>query len=116
MIDIDKEQLIPIRDVPRRLPPRPTGRRVHISAVYRWIQCGIRGVRLEAIKLGGTTYTSIEALQRFAERRTANGDQARLRPVTTKARKRQIERAAQDVEAILGANRSPHSGHGGDDG
>ena len=67
MIDVTGENLIPIRDVPGLLPPRPTGRRVHLSVVYRWIGRGIRGVRLEAIRIGGTTYTSAEALQAFAQ-------------------------------------------------
>lgn len=65
MINISTEHLIPIRDVPRHLPPRPTGRRVHISAVYRWIQRGVHGNRLESIKIGGMVYTSFEALMRF---------------------------------------------------
>ena len=74
MIDVAEETLVPIRDVPKRLPPRPGGRRIHISAVYRWIQRGVRGVRLEAVRIGGTTYTSLEALQRFAEQ-SSNGQQ-----------------------------------------
>ena len=71
MIDISQETLLPIREVPRHLPPRPNGKRVHISAVYRWTQRGIRGAVLEAIRIGGSTYTSTEALQRFAERLSA---------------------------------------------
>jgi hypothetical protein len=71
MIELAKETLIPIRDVPRRLPPRPNGKRVHISAVYRWTQRGIRGLVLEAVRIGGTTYTSCEALQRFAQELSA---------------------------------------------
>lgn len=66
MIALDKERLIPMREAPKHVPLRPGGKRLHISACYRWITKGIGGVRLESIKLGGTTYTSIEALQRFA--------------------------------------------------
>ncbi|MFO0787081.1 MAG: DUF1580 domain-containing protein [Phycisphaerales bacterium] len=68
MIQIAHEQLIALRDAPKHLPPRPGGKRVHISAVYRWITKGVSGVVLEAVRIGGTTYTSLEALQRFADR------------------------------------------------
>lgn len=66
MIQIRQETLIPLREAPRHLPCRPSGKRVHISACYRWVSTGVRGVRLDSLKLGGTTYTSLEALQRFA--------------------------------------------------
>ena len=65
MIDMNDENLIALRDVPRMLPKRPTGKRLHISAVYRWRKRGIHGKKLETVTVGGTTYTSIEALQRF---------------------------------------------------
>ena len=108
MIDLATEHLIAIRDVPRHLPPRPTGRRVHISAVYRWILHGVRGVRLESITIGGTTYTSMEALQRFAE----SLRQDKLGPcptttVTSLTRQRQIEQATHQLRAILGNSEKP---------
>ncbi|HOW71915.1 MAG TPA: DUF1580 domain-containing protein [Phycisphaerae bacterium] len=106
MIDILTEHLIPIRNVPHRLPPRPTGRRVHISAVYRWIQRGVRGVQLETIRIGGTSYTSIEALQRFAERqsRAPTADLV-SQAHTTATRRRQIDSAKMAVEAIMAGRR-----------
>jgi hypothetical protein len=67
MIDIAREQLISLHDVPKVLPPGPSGKRLHISAIYRWAQRGIRGTRLEVVRVGGTTYTSREALQRFVQ-------------------------------------------------
>lgn len=66
MIDLTQEQLVALSQVPKVLPKRPNGKRLHISAVYRWVQRGRKGHRLETIKIGGTTYTSIEALQRFS--------------------------------------------------
>ena len=75
MIDISAETLSPLSEAPKHLPPRPNGKRVHISACYRWISRGVRGVHLESIKIGGSTYTSKEALQRIAERRSRPGDQ-----------------------------------------
>jgi hypothetical protein len=43
MIDITNKQLIPLHDEPRLLSPRSNERRIHISAVYRWIQRGAGG-------------------------------------------------------------------------
>ena len=104
MIDLTQEELVPIRDVPKHLPPRPTGKRVHVSAVYRWLLRGIRGIRLESLKIGGTTYTSKEALQRFADQLSSPTHESSTTPATTLTRKRQIDRAAKQVEAILGGN------------
>jgi len=103
MIDLTQETLISLRDVPKRLPPRSNGKRLHISAVYRWLLRGVRGHRLESIRIGGTTYTSEEALQRFADRLS----QPRTSPssniaVSTLSRQREIDRAAREVEKIYG--------------
>ena len=103
MIDIIEEKMIAVRDVPRHLPARPNGKRIHVSAVYRWSFRGLRGVVLETIRFGGTLYTSEEALQRFAEALSA----ARLNaappaPVPTRTRQRQVERAEREVAAVLG--------------
>lgn len=102
MIDLSTENLIPLRAVPRHLPPRPNGKRLHISAVYRWAQRGARGVVLETIRIGGATYTSLEALQRFAEHLTGSPGQSEAAPrPTTRRRQRQIDRAAQRLDVLL---------------
>ena len=103
MIDINNETLIPLNQVPRRVPPRANGKRVHISAVYRWTSRGVRGVILEAIKIGGTTYTSAEALQRFGDR-LANGSPGPSETdlATPRTRQREIERAARMLQKELG--------------
>ena len=76
-----------------------------ISAVYRWINPGLRGVQLEIVKIGGTTYTRYEALQRFGERLS----QATKPPVTggqrSSARQKQIDKAEGQVGWILGRPR-----------
>ncbi len=107
MIDLSAEKLIRAQDVPKLLPPRHTGKPVHVSAVYRWIQRGVQGVRLEYIKIGGTTYTSKEALQRFANRRSPENHDATAVPTTTATRRKQIERAEREVQALLHGGRRP---------
>ena len=107
MIDSTTEHLVPIRDVPKCLPPRPTGKRIHVSAVYRWLQRGVHGIRLESIKIGGTTYTSREALQRFADKLTQPAsDHTSASTSTTATRQRQINRAGQEVDDILGGGQT----------
>ena len=107
MIEICSETLIPIREAPRHLPPRPNGKRIHISACYRWISRGVRGVYLEAIRIGGSTYTSKEALQRFADqlgnpekRQTASAS------VSTATRQKQVDRAAKRLREVLGPQKT----------
>jgi hypothetical protein len=63
MIDLANEHLVTFSQAARLRPPGRLGRPTHTSTVYRWYSRGLRGHRL-----GGTLYTSCEALQRFAER------------------------------------------------
>ena len=46
-IDIARERLISIGAISDHLPRSKTGRKIHVSAAYRWMQRGLRGVRLE---------------------------------------------------------------------
>jgi Protein of unknown function (DUF1580) len=78
-IDFQSEHLIPFAAVPRlpRLPSRRRGARLAISTIHRWRHPGVRGVRLEAIRCGGTWCTTAEALQRFFDRLGAAAEQPR---------------------------------------
>lgn len=58
------ENLIPLSEVPRRLPRR-RGNRIHISTIYRWCKVGIRGRKLEYVEVGGLLYTTELALAEF---------------------------------------------------
>ena len=61
VIDSTRETLILLSDVPPHLPERRGGKRPHVSCIYRWAQCGCRGVKLETLQIGGTSCTSLEA-------------------------------------------------------
>jgi hypothetical protein len=74
MIDIHNENLINLRTAAKLRPCGRKGRPTHVSTVHRWIQRGVRGIRLEAVRIGGSLFTSREALQRFAERLTGSPD------------------------------------------
>lgn len=99
MIEIESETLVPLREVSKLLPSRPNGKRVHISAIYRWVQRGIKGIRLDAIRIGGTTYTSREALQRFAL--PAGAPHFESMTPLSKARQKQIDKAVQRLDEFL---------------
>ena len=75
-MDIQSEHVFPLGDLPRQkcIPRRRGGKRLHKSTGFRWVQRGLRGVRLEAIRIGGTLCTSVEAVQRFFDALT-HGDQ-----------------------------------------
>ena len=98
MIDIASEQLVPLNEVPKLLPARGNGKRIHISAIYRWAQRGVRGTRLEVIRVGGTTYTSREALQRFA---SPPAEPVQYAKPKTATRDRQLESALQRLDGFL---------------
>jgi hypothetical protein len=70
MIDTTSEQLIPLADATRRIPPARSGKRSHFSTLLRWVTKGTAGpdgrtIHLEALRVGGRWMTSAEALQRF---------------------------------------------------
>ena len=60
------EEQFPINNIPGR-----TGRKINSVTAWRWVAKGLltpdgRRVRLEAVKLGATWFTSREAMERFA--------------------------------------------------
>jgi hypothetical protein len=65
MIDVQSEAVLSLSEASRAVCP---GRPVHLSTLYRWIAPGVRGQRLEAVRVGGRTLTSKEALTRFLSR------------------------------------------------
>src|SRR4051794_16292033 len=68
MISVGTEQLLTLAQLAKRPPRRRNGRPVHPSTMHRWRHPGIRGIRLECIKVGGAWHTSVEAFQRFCDR------------------------------------------------
>jgi hypothetical protein len=64
-IDPLTEQTIPLAEAARRLPRLRAGRPVAPATLWRWAAHGLRGVRLETVRLGGTNCTSVEAFRRF---------------------------------------------------
>ncbi len=93
-IDIHSERVIAISEAPQHFPGRP-----NISSIYRWFGKGCRGARLETIVVGAKRFTSVEAIQRFIERTTANSPGASLPPSrpTTRQREAAIRRTEREL-------------------
>ena len=96
-IDISLEQAIPLAGAAAMLPRRRAGKKTHLSALYRWTNQGLRGIRLEYIQIGATRCTSSEALARFFTALTAQSMDGKSTPApprpTSARRRKQIEAA-----------------------
>ena len=65
MIRFASETVIPLTKVGDHIPPGRFGKRLHRATAFRWARYGLRGVKLETIRVGGRACTSLEALERF---------------------------------------------------
>jgi hypothetical protein len=71
-IDLSSEPVFPLNEL--RIRSRYGGKEVAYSTKWRWATRGVRGVRLETVRLGGTLYTSYAALSRFSNALSAGQD------------------------------------------
>ncbi|MEO2046022.1 MAG: DUF1580 domain-containing protein [Pirellulales bacterium] len=72
------ETLITPAQATKKLPGRPS-----LRTVWRWMQRGVKGHRLESVLIGGRRYTSVEAGVRFVVATTATSDNIPSRPDPT---------------------------------
>jgi len=99
-IDVFDETVITLSEAAKRLPRIRAGKRPHPATLYRWISAGRKShrgtiVHLESVKVGGTTCTSLEALQRFFDRLTGDREVETPPTITERRRLRQIEEAEE---------------------
>jgi hypothetical protein len=88
-IDLPSENLIPLRKAAEhRLLRAKTrgGRALNFSTIWRWAMHGVRGVKLETVRVGSTLCTSEQAIIRFIERLTAGPALAREAPLPSQIR------------------------------
>lgn len=88
MVDFDTDNAIPIVIVCKIVPGRP-----NLSTVYRWMNRGVGGVRLETFRAGGKRFTDRAAIERFIA--ACSGEEPAARTPA------QREKAATDAEAEL---------------
>ena len=95
MIDIRKEETFSLSRAAKlkALPRRRGSKHPAISTFYRWANQGVRGVKLETIRVGGTVCTSIEAIQRFFEA-LSQADKPLSKPPTRTATPKIVESTA----------------------
>lgn len=99
MIEISEEHLLSLREASRRLPSARSGKSVHVSTLYRWTTRGVRGVRLETVRIGGTVFTSQEALQRFAAK-LSSADEPNLRNTDSNERSAPTAAAEEQLRGL----------------
>jgi hypothetical protein len=88
------ETLVTLTEAAKSLPGRP-----HVSTLYRWMTRGVRGAKLETWLIGGSRYTSQEAIDRFI-RASNSSAPAELPPAhLSTARQRAIETAEAALRA-----------------
>jgi hypothetical protein len=98
-VDALNEELLTFGQAARRARPKGS-RPAAPSTIWRWHSKGIAGVRLETLCLGGTRYTSAEALQRFFDAVTqAREEQGPASNSTSElgTRSQHTERRLQDL-------------------
>ena len=97
LIEIENEKLLSLREAAKRIPSTRSGRAIHVATVYRWINRGVDGVKLEAVRVGGGLFTSVESLQRFADRCSA--ETAAISPNKSTARRsHQLKKAEAELD------------------
>lgn len=100
-IDIERDPIISLGQLARRLPP-VNGTSTNISTAWRWTRKGIRGIVLETVEVGGKTCTTWQAYLDFS---TAIGKAKRGEPVSTQtARMHKRVRNARQVLEAAGIN------------
>lgn len=98
-IDPATETLLSLSQAARSIPSARTGRGLSTSTVWRWALTGARGVVLETIMLGGSRYTSREALARFFAACSAASGISQPAERTKTQRTRDHERAGAILDA-----------------
>ena len=105
-IDLATEELLSLTDAANSLPPLD-GKRPHVSTIWRWCRKGLKGVRLEHVRLGHRVCTSRDALARFSQRLAETDEQPAERPVshttigrprTDPERERAVQAAQEDLQ------------------
>jgi hypothetical protein len=101
MIDFTTEKVIPLKGVADILPSSRRGKKLSWPTLWRWVTKGVRGRKLEAVRVGGSLYTSREAVERFS-RIEIVADKSRAQKTALRSaarRKREHARAKAELKA-----------------
>ncbi len=75
------------------IPGRP-----HIATIWRWIAKGVRGIKLEVVRVGGRTMVTPEAIETFLSR--LNATDSPTPQFTPSQRQRMSEAARRELEKL----------------
>lgn len=89
-IDIARERLLTLPQACREIPGRPS-----IRTLWRWVNQGIEGRRLESIRVGSRRFTSAEAIARFIE--SGSAGKAAVDPRQARIRNAEFKRAQAEL-------------------
>ena len=100
-------ELLTLSEAAQRLP-RVHHKRIHVSTLWRWCRKGLRGIRLEYVKVGRKIMVTPQGLERFFNALAqADTQQDPQLCFSAKRRKRrrcsntQRERSIQEADAVL---------------
>jgi hypothetical protein len=93
VIDIATEKLYPLLTAINMV----FNRKISAATAWRWVHRGIRGRKLEVVRLGQKTYVSLESLARFAEQHGAADAPTTRTPRQREQAIRKAERELADV-------------------
>jgi hypothetical protein len=100
-LGVDIQECFPLREAARFFP-RPNGKRISLPTLHRWASNGVRGARLETIRLGQQVCTSEKWIRQFIAAMNAGREEAmrQIRPADRElARRRQVD-AALDAAGL----------------
>lgn len=105
------EQLFSFSTLAKKLPGHRSNTHLNAATIFRWATRGVRTsagvvVRLEAIRLGSSWKSSLEAVSRFTEKLTSASLPSGAHPAqpaaTPKQRSRDAARAKSRADEIFG--------------
>ena len=121
MIDIATETILTPDEARRQIPGRQ-GKKMDLCTLYRWMQRGRKGIRLEYVCIGGKQCTSKQALARFflrlteaEEKKKAAAAKEAGTPIApfpagpSAARQRDLEAARQSLARRPSSSRRPRT-------
>ena len=93
-IDINSEDLVRFGEAARQFP----GGAIAIQTLHRWRLRGVRGARLETVLIGGSRFTSKQAIDRFVAAQNAGDSSAPA--VSPSQRAKQSAAARRELESM----------------
>lgn len=99
-IEWQSEHVIHLRDVPKHVKSRMSGKKMAVATAWRWALDKKNPYPLETFKTPGGRFTSIEAIDRFLERCSGNKNGTSADGADTQEIAKAYHRAVQAGQAL----------------